>query len=303
MPCYKPLEGYAKIGGGITFNKKASNGSPMKVPCGQCIGCRLDYSRDWAVRCMHEAKMHTENCFITLTYSPEHLPANGTLVKEHFQKFIRSLRKRTGKKIRYFHCGEYGEKTSRPHYHAILFGFDFPDKKLFCIRGKNKVYLSKLLNDTWGYGLTEIGSATWESAAYVARYMLKKHKGASADEHYSRIDKSSGEVIRIQEEYTTMSTSPGIGFSWYLRFSSDIWNSGKIVIMKPNGKTFECRVPRYYEKCLQKYNPDALQEFKNKKLEFAKSRRHESTAERLEAREIVATEKVKKLVRNYEKII
>ena len=148
MPCYHPLQGWRKQGGGLTFNlRDGFVDRPVTVSCGQCIGCRLERSRQWAVRCMHEASMHTDNCFVTLTYSDEgiaHLdrcidPETGeigagplrSLNKRDIQLFMKRLRKRTGAKIRYLQCGEYGSKTQRPHHHVLLFGFDFSDKYMF----------------------------------------------------------------------------------------------------------------------------------------------------------------------------
>lgn len=129
----------------------------------------------WAVRIVHEAQMWPQNSFITLTYRPEDLPQGGSLNVEHYQLFMKKLRARnTGHKIRFFHCGEYGEKLSRPHYHAILFNYDFPDKKVFSEKNGNTIYTSELLEDIWGKGFCTIGDVTFQSAAYVARYVMKK---------------------------------------------------------------------------------------------------------------------------------
>ena len=151
------------------------------VPCGQCIGCRLERSRQWAIRCVHEASLHTDNCFITLTYSPDCLPSDGSLNHDDFQKFFKRLRKHIApKKIRYYMCGEYGEdlqqpsKLGRPHFHACLFGLDFDDKQLYIVRDDVKLYTSATLEKIWGKGFVTIGDVTFESAAYVARYIAKK---------------------------------------------------------------------------------------------------------------------------------
>lgn len=122
MACTRPLPCYKTPSGKIVFSP-VQGAVPAQVPCGQCIGCRLAHSRDWATRCMHEAHMHESSSFITLTYSPEHLPENGSLVRKHFTDFLKRLRKALGSvKIRYFGCGEYGSKLERPHYHAIIVG-------------------------------------------------------------------------------------------------------------------------------------------------------------------------------------
>jgi hypothetical protein len=123
---------------------------------------------------MHESQLHPENTFITLTYDNEHLPDPPQLIKKHFQDFIRSLRKRNShKKIRYYHCGEYGERLGRPHYHAILFNHSFSDKKK--LNGHKDLYTSKQLDATWQRGYASIGMVTPESAAYVANYIQKKN--------------------------------------------------------------------------------------------------------------------------------
>ena len=64
---------------------------PIQVPCGQCAGRRLDQSKQWALRCVHEAQVHDENCFITLTYNNENLPKDGSLNKRDFQLFMKRL--------------------------------------------------------------------------------------------------------------------------------------------------------------------------------------------------------------------
>ena len=138
MPCYSPLTAYkgkSTDSGKMCLSFKRSEGlfgsfSAINLPCGQCIGCRLERSRQWAVRCMHEASLHDENSFLTLTYSDENLPPGGSLHLPDFQNFMKRLRKSIApKRVRFYHCGEYGDILSRPHYHALLFGYDFDDRK------------------------------------------------------------------------------------------------------------------------------------------------------------------------------
>ena len=234
MPCFSPLSGcYSSIVNpsgkrSVVFEVSKADISKgiVQVPCGRCIGCRLERSRQWAVRCVHEAQLHKDNCFITLTYSPENVPKDSSLHLEHFQKFMKRLRKYiftevqkvnflismmsvdTGRVIgyvpsqgvRFFHCGEYGELLSRPHYHACLFGFDFSDKVLWSTRGGVRLYRSKVLEKLWTFGFSTIGDVTFESAAYVARYCTKKITGDEADKHYNG----------RSPEYVTMSRRPCI---------------------------------------------------------------------------------------------
>ena len=137
MACYAPLIGYysdevTKNGKrGLTFSPRASfSGLPLKIACGQCIGCRLERSRQWAVRCVHENKMHDVSSFVTLTYDNDYLPSGGTLVKRDLQLFMKRLRRSRDEKIRFYACGEYGDATQRPHYHLLLFGCGFSDQRL-----------------------------------------------------------------------------------------------------------------------------------------------------------------------------
>lgn len=246
MPCYHPLKAYKakskdpqKIS--ITFRRAESwKGVEISLPCGQCIGCRLERSRQWAVRCVHEASLYERNCFLTLTYNQENLPPSGSLQLEHFQLFMKRLRKKYGAGIRFFHCGEYGEQLRRPHYHSLLFNHDFDDKKYFSERNGNKVWTSDSLSSLWPLGFSLIGEVTFESAAYVARYVMKKVTGEKADIHYNG----------MKPEYITMSRRPGIGTKWYEKFSSDVYPHDRIIVR--GAKT---RPPRFYDNLLAKSDP------------------------------------------------
>ena len=209
MPCYHPIIGWRSAvpneNGNypILFNnnRKTILGPETKIPCGRCIGCRLEYSRQWAVRCVHESKMHSNNCFITLTYDDVHLPDDRSLHVEHFQRFMKRLRKKCGF-VRFFHCGEYGENLGRPHYHAILFGLDFGDKRLFSRRDDINLYTSYDLSKLWTFGFSTVGDCNFDTAAYCARYTLKKFRGSpeAREAHYGG----------RRPEYCTMSRRPGI---------------------------------------------------------------------------------------------
>lgn len=230
MPCYRPLQGYrgrvvnASGKSSLVFGPEGGRyGFPVTIPCGRCIGCRLERSRQWAIRLVHEGSLHEEKCFLTLTYDPAHYPPDGSLDVAEFQRFMKRLRKRVAPtKLRFFHCGEYGERLGRPHYHCILFGFSFPDKKLFR-RGSEPslhLYTSELLSELWPLGFSTIGQVTFESAAYVARYVVKKWLGPGAAEHYSG----------RKPEYTTMSRRPGIGSAWLEKFQSDVFPADEVVL-------------------------------------------------------------------------
>ncbi len=295
MPCFKPLEGFRSPSGGLVFSRPQSLGLRMTVPCGQCTGCRLERARQWAVRCVHEASLHDDNCFISLTYSDEALPAYGSLVKSDFQKFIKRMRKRFS--FRYFHCGEYGEDTRRPHYHALLFGFDFPDKVPWRKSKGYDIWRSPILEELWSHGNSEIGSATFESAAYVARYCVKTlqnlrfRKGDRAsylealDREYSRLDVETGELVLVAPEYVTMSRRPGIGSRWFEEFGAEVFPSDEVIV---RGKS--CKPPRFYDKLLAALSPEEaldVQRARNR----ARSREDETPA-RLRVREVCADARV-----------
>jgi len=295
VACYSPLLAYRGLRNkngkpSIVFDaSKSLNKTQVSLPCGQCIGCRLDRSKEWALRCVHEASLYDDNCFITLTYAPEHLPLDGSLNKAHFQKFMKRLRKTTGAKIRYYHCGEYGEQLARPHYHALFFGYNFPDLRLH--DPNKKLFTSAILSTAWGKGFCTVGEATYESAAYVARYILKKQTGSEAKNHYTRTT-DTGAEYEVQPEYTTMSRSPGIGSDWYDEYKGDAFPSDFLV---HRGKIQ--RVPKYYEAKFAESNPEDFQEIKKKRLAKAKEHSENNTPERLKVREKSQQLKLRKLKR------
>lgn len=253
MPCYSPVRAWRSRtkneNGKYPLVFKCSDGytdQELQIPCGRCIGCRLERSRQWAVRCVHEASLYKNNCFITLTYDDEHLPPGNTLVKRDFQLFMKRLRKKFGSKIRFYQCGEYGGQTERPHYHACIFNFDFPDKKHYSNTFEgHKIYTSEALAQLWNLGFTTLGAVSFHSAAYVARYITKKITGPTANDHYN------GRL----PEYCTMSKS--IGLDWYKKYHSDLYPDDFVVI---NGS--KQSVPKYYDLQLDKTDPEQLKTLK-----------------------------------------
>lgn len=268
MACFKPLQAWRgrKSGpsgkGTIVFRKEDSCGVELTLPCGQCVGCLLERSRQWAARMMHEASLFDRNEFLTLTYAPEKLPADGSLHKEHFQDFMKRFRKRCGK-VRYFHCGEYGERFHRPHYHAVFFGFEFPDRVFWKDCGEYKVYRSELLDDIWGHGECKLGSVSFESCAYVARYVVAKKFANFAKVPFclSSVSGFSGEVVSLQPEYVTMSRRPGIGFAWFRKFGNEVYPSDEIIV-----RGFSSRPPRYYDLQAELAEPSVFDAVKRARL-------------------------------------
>lgn len=255
----------------------------MTVACGGCIGCRLDRSREWAARIIHESRAHDDNCFITLTYLDEHMPrvfngGPGTLLKEDFQKFMKRLRKRLApRKIRYYMCGEYGENTQRPHYHACIFGFDPDDKKVFAEGSDYSVYTSDMLSDVWGLGFVTVGALSFQSAAYCARYVMKKVTGNLSHDHYLVTD-DYGVAYWLEPEYNAMSRRPGIGKDWYETFKSDLWPSDEMPVP---GVGVVKKVPRYYETILKNESPEDHELVKELRKQFRQSHEEEYSPSRL----------------------
>lgn len=232
----------------------------MTVPCGQCIGCRLERSRQWAIRCVHEYQMHDEGCFITLTYDDDFLPYGASLYKPDFQNFMKRLRKKLPQKIRYFMCGEYGDTTQRPHYHALVFGWRPDDPGLFTQSGEFQLYDSKTLTDTWGMGHASFGEITFETAAYTARYVTKKITGDAAAEHYSVIDSETGEIFERLPEYSAASRDPAIGASWLTRYGRDAYEKDEVVM-----RAQKMRPPRAYDQAIEVLDPRLWQTVRAKR--------------------------------------
>ncbi|QXP08467.1 MAG: replication initiator protein [Arizlama microvirus] len=365
MPCYHPLTAYRD---GTTKNTKTGKhplvfkhagrdfnpgiswiGTPqLQIPCGQCVGCRLERSRQWAMRCLHESSLYKRNCFITLTYDNKHLPSDESIHVREFQLFMKKLRKAyPNDKIRFFHCGEYGElcgfcrkpkyikgrpdksckckiyrpELGRPHYHACLFNFDFDqvvfandnrgisipttEKRLFSDQQGIKLYTSKRLEEIWGNGYCTIGEVTFDSAAYVARYIMKKINGEHADKYYD------GRT----PEYTTMSRGGkdekkknlgGIARKWYEQNREDIYPHDYVVV---NGK--KVHPPKYYDTQLQKEDEkyyERIKEDRLARLDYiydghsrdlgAPATTKDNSDSRLAVKEEIKNEIVKKLSRN-----
>jgi len=304
MPCFKPLKGFRALRPNpsgkysIVFSRRLGyEDLPMQVPCGRCIGCRLMRSKQWAVRCMHEASLHEDNCFITLTFDDKHLPQDNSLHKEDFQKFMKRLRKEYPEKtIRYYHCGEYGEKYSRPHHHACIFGFDFKDKVLQTTKNGSKLYVSPTLEKLWKNGYHTIGEVTYESAAYVARYITKKYTGKFAYLKYEQLEVETGEITDLLPEYNTMSRKPGIGKGWYDKYKSDLYPDDFVIV---NGKKH--KVPKFYDTKYEIEFPDEMKSIVQARQLTAWQQADNNTPERLEVREAVAQAKFKQTNREYEK--
>ncbi len=336
MPCYHPMQAWhaktLNTSGkrSLVFRPDTAENpdTPIEVACGQCIGCRLERSRQWATRCLHEAQLHKENCFLTLTFSDEglekrekeYLQANKKIFNKYknneeklkeklidiphktsihvrdLQLFMKKLRKQYGSQIRFFACGEYGDENLRPHYHLCIFNMDFPDKKLWKKTSQDhKLYISDTLEELWSYGHATIGEVNFETAAYVARYIMKKVNGSRQEKHYQTFNPETWEIINRTPELTTMSRRPGIGADWFKKFKSDIYDTDYVVI---NGK--KCGAPKFYDNLLLETDPGHYDEIKEARLNNIDKNNIDNTPERLEIREKVKKLRLNQLVRNHD---
>lgn len=295
MACYHPLKAFQTFDGSVVFQegRRFDTVRSLFLPCGQCIGCRLERSRQWAMRCVHEASLYDENCFVTLTYDDANFRSL-SLDYRDFQLFMKRLRKYfSGRVIRFYMCGEYGADFQRPHFHACLFNLDFADKVYFKKAGESKLYTSGVLSQLWPFGFSLIGSVTFESAAYVARYCVAKKTGPGSSDHYRVVSTETGQIEDRCPEFNRMSLRPGIGFPWLRKYFSDVFPRGEVVIRGRRVKP-----PKYYERVFQKFSDDDWAQLCLKREQFARLQVGENSDERLAVREQVAAARLSLLKRS-----
>nr|UXQ87933.1 MAG: replication initiation protein [Microvirus sp.] len=302
MSCFHPLHGYKSPKNGKWISEQNSplyhKWEPLSIPCNKCTGCRTEYSRQWAMRITHEASLwKLKNTFITLTYNDNWLPTHNTLIKRDFTLFMKRLRKKRKSNkqnpIRFYMCGEYGEKKGRPHYHAILFNCLFKKEDKI---GKN-LYTSTELQDLWTWtnpkdkdekesmGYVSHGDVTFQSAAYVANYVQKKINGKKKDEHYkikNPLDKKTGVYLtHRQQEYAQMSRKPGIAGDWLTKWKDEVYRNDSIHIdgrkMKP---------PKYYDRQMEILEPQKIAIIKAQRKIEMESLQHLFTPEALKQKEV-----------------
>ncbi|QCQ85038.1 replication initiator protein [Blackfly microvirus SF02] len=299
MPCYGPIQafrpkrflntGEPNPDQSLVFKKQdAETGVAITIPCGQCMGCRLEYARQWAIRCMHEKRLHNRSSFLTLTYRDADLPPDGTLEPEELKLFMYRLRDKFGPGIRFFACGEYGDKTNRPHYHVLLLSHDFDDKKPWKQGSQgHMLYRSETLSKLWKQGDNYIGDVTYQSAAYVTRYILKKVTGKKSDHYAGR-----------HPEFIRMSRRPGIATGYVTKYIDELLAHDQIII---DGKTAE--MPRFYKQKIKEIllqQPSQGLHNKHEQLQLKRRGRlkkltskQDNTQKRLRVREIVQLAKLK----------
>lgn len=302
MPCFFPLQASYSVREdgkkdiqfsnvlGELFHKGVEPvfGNNLSLPCGRCMGCRLEKSRQWAVRCLHESKQYEDNCFVTLTYDDDHLPKDRSLCRKHVQDFLKRLRfKFLDRKIRVFYCGEYGDQLERPHYHLCLFNLDFKDRVKFKKVNDFWYYSSDTLSSLWTFGFSTVCDFSFETAAYVARYCTKKINGRDAEEHYK------GKV----PEFAGMSLKPGIGKPWFDRFAkTDLFPHDNLVVRKS-----ECKPPRYYDILRERVDPEGFAKAKESRRQDGERRKDNSSFKRLAVRLKCLEARTKLLIRRLEK--
>lgn len=228
-----------------TLMNRYNTNQLLYLPCGHCLSCKVSRAKEWAVRCVLEAKTSNDNYFITLTYNDKYCPDK--LNKKHIQDFIKRLRHHFPQ-VRYLACGEYGGKTDRPHYHLILFNSPFTDLKFHSKAPEGFYFTSKTLQELWPFGFSLVGEFTYASAAYVARYTVKK------------IDSKS-------DEFILMSTKPGLGAKYFDDHYQNIYSVDKVY--GKFGKSLYARPPRYFDKLLERIDIDLFNQIKTDRITSA----------------------------------
>ncbi len=357
LTCFKPLNAWHNLEGGrLLFKMGPHAGEALNLACGQCTGCRMDYAAGWTVRCVHEAQLHKANSWITLTYADEHLPEGGVLQPRDFTLFMKKFRAWRSQThndkylYRMFCCGEYGNLCQncgrpekgprqcqcvsmvpgfgRPHFHCVLFGYEFPDLEPYSVERGIQYFISEECNKLWGKGRATICGVTAANMAYTCRYALKKINGKRKKSHYKKIDRETGEMWIMKQEYTVMSRMPGIGAKWFDKFESDVYPADECVLVLPNGgnpkkppggdpldaiknqpqaksqtKTKRYKTPKFYDKLYErKHGPEAMAIIKETRIEKAKEffASPEAEPNRMYAKEKVLELNLRKLHRDYE---
>lgn len=243
MTCYFPKDAwripYPEYGQStIVFRaseKQKETCELIPIPCRKCMGCRIDYGKQWTVRIMHEAQMAGESVFLTLTYNDEKLPSDGSIRKLTLQNFHKTLRNNLSPvTYRHYSIGEYGDEKGRPHYHSVIFGYEFPDKMRHKYNSDHEdwIYTSETLSKAWGKGFATVQPLQTGRATYIASYITKKLDGPQAVKYKGK-----------QPEFALISNQPGLGFSWFEKYHSDVFPSDFVIL---DGKRFP--VPPYYDK-------------------------------------------------------
>lgn len=231
----------------------------MRVPCGTCILCREEQARQWAVRITHEAQKHQENSFITLSYDQKHRPKDGGLRYSDLTLFWKRLRKKYGP-LKYYAVGEYGDRSTRAHYHACVFGLAFLDNRIIIRQAPNMLWTSPDLQRCWGNGFVSVGALTYETARYTASYVTKKLKSKQT---YRAIDEATGELIPLEQPRPFMSRN--LALEWWKQWNAGVTALDRVVI---NGT--KQKPPRAYDRWLGEQDEEKLRNIKQQRMERMK---------------------------------
>lgn len=320
MPCFHPLQAWygteltAKGKRKLVFKVRSAAKLPnvyryfpflnpklepdAKVPCGRCIGCRLEKARQWAMRAVLESHLYDHCYSLTLTYDDANLARycpDGGLHHEEFQKFMKRYRKMFGSEIRYFMCGEYGDRHGRPHFHAIIFNHKLPDLRFHKMSGAYPLYTSKALSRIWNRGYCAVGNMSFESAGYIARYHTKVHKGQHEKMIGGFCDIKTGEFHKKRQEYSQASRRPGLGGDWFKQFKSDCYPKDFVTV-----RGIKMKPPKYFDYLYEKVDETALALVKERRRKHVNNQSFidDNTPERLAQREYVKYKEYERMVRN-----
>lgn len=310
MSCYYPLWGKPPEheGGKTTFSALQPTSREgvgrfqdygfMPIPCGECYGCRANHRLMWTVRCTHEATLHQDTTFLTLTISDENLPWHGSLDKLLLRGFFKRLRHEcqrvhnpryknsrintltadTPTKIRFFSCGEYGTTTKRAHYHALLFGLWPRDAQVY---GAD-TFTSPAMSELWQAGSHQFSKVNPDRIAYVCGYTVKKMGTLRDRTPYGVVDPTTGEYVERQPEFAVMSTKPGLGTGWFEKYSGDLRRG----FLHHEGN--QLPIPRFYERKYQETHPEEVDYRKTLRARLRNERDPiEATKQRLRVKEQV----------------
>lgn len=279
MACEAPMKGWRRADnvGPLRFGVMPQDGHlwwPINIPCGVCILCREEQARQWGVRITHEAAMHDENAFLTLTYDDKHLPDHNSLNYEHLQKFWKRLRHHLGP-LRYYAVGEYGDKSLRPHYHACVFGHAFVQGRRMLRESPTLLWTNGMLEEAWGMGFVSVGALTFETARYTASYVTKKLRSKQT---YVRVDEESGELIPLVQPRCFASRDPAIGGTWLAQWGEHVYELDRVVI---NGRPQ--KPPKAYDRWLeQTKGKEAIAKIKERRQIKASKRKPQDARARAE---------------------
>lgn len=268
MSCYTPIPVTYQEGRIAFLPQHLKIDADLRLPCGRCIGCKLDRCSTWALRCHHESKLYKSNYFLTLTFAVSPISTEVRFFSNFMKRLRKYCKKHNMPSPRYFHATEYGSKKLRPHHHAIMFNLELPDLKLFrWKKNGNHLYTSEIISKLWGHGFHTIGAVTHDSIAYTAAYTIAKDLTVET----RTID---GQIL--MPEQMTCSRNPAIGLA-YLKQNLNLVKATIDNGFMYNSKSKKQLIPRAYQKWLAEYFPESLEYIKEQQEFRAYERSLEKT--------------------------